>query len=113
MRGGACVASHSEHSQELDKAAGEGNNLPLQISLPRRSRGPTDKNAIIILLLSISFSLFKENKRVNETDYHKLLRLSHPRNFMKPYDKDKVGKANCIYNEVEQIKEDDFSPIIL
>lgn len=50
---------------------------------------------------------------MNETDYHKLLRLSHPRNFMKPYDKDKVGKANCIYNEVEQIKEDDFSPIIL
>lgn len=30
---------------------------------------------------------------------------------MKPYDKDKVEKANCIYKEVEQIKEDDWEKI--
>lgn len=65
--------------------------------------------AVIILLLSIS--LFKKNRRMNETDYHKLLRLSHPRNFMKPYDKDKVEKANCIYKEVEQVKKDDVEKI--
>lgn len=65
--------------------------------------------AIIILLLSVS--MFKKNRRVNETDYHKLQRLSHPRNFMKPYDKDKVERANSIYKEVEQIKEDDMEKI--
>lgn len=65
--------------------------------------------AIIVLVLSIS--LFKKNKRANESDYHRLLRLSHPHNFMKPYDKDKVEKANCIYKEAEQINKDDVGKI--
>lgn len=63
----------------------------------------------IILLTSIL--IFKNNKRMNETNYQKLVRLSHPRNFMKPYDKEKVEKANTIYKEVEQLKEDDYDAI--
>lgn len=64
---------------------------------------------IIVILQTIK--LRRNNRRMNETDYHKLQRLSHPRNFMKPYDKDKVEKANSIYKEVEQIKEDDVEKI--
>ncbi len=64
-----------------------------------------------VIILLVSISLFKKNRRVNETDYHKLRRLSHPRNYMKPYDKDKVEMANNIFKEVEQIKENDMEKI--
>lgn len=65
--------------------------------------------AIIITVLSIF--LYQRFKRISESDYDKLLRLSHPRNFMKPYDKDKVEKANLIYKELDNINKNDSDAI--
>lgn len=65
--------------------------------------------AIIVLFLSMA--LYRKNRKINESDYSKLVRLSHPRNFMKPYDKNKVEKANLIYKEVESINENDIESV--
>lgn len=65
--------------------------------------------AIIITILSIF--LYQQNKKINESDYEKLLRLSHPKNFMNPYDKEKVEKANLIYKEVETVDNNDSDTI--
>lgn len=65
--------------------------------------------AIIITILSIL--LYQRNKRINESDYEKLLRLAHPKNFMNPYDREKVEKANLIYKEVETVDNNDSDTI--
>ncbi len=64
-----------------------------------------------IIIITLSILLYRQNKKINESDYEKLLRLSHPRNFMNPYDKDKVEKANLIYKEVETVDDNDSDTI--
>jgi len=47
------------------------------------------------------------NKRKSETLYQRLCRMCNPSNFMKDYNKDKVDKANDIYQRLMEIKPDD------
>ena len=61
--------------------------------------------SLIIILLSIY--IHQKGKRVNETDYQKLIKFSNPRNFMKPYNKDKVEIANRIFKEANEVHEND------
>ena len=49
----------------------------------------------------------KRNKIKFESLHDKLLRLCKPSNFMKDYDKEKVDKANEIYQRLMEIKPDD------
>lgn len=68
---------------------------------------------LISVLIPIGIIERKHNKIKKESLYDKLLRLCNPANFMKDYDKDKVEKANEIYqrllgvnkNDIEAIKE--------
>lgn len=45
----------------------------------------------------------KTEKRISETLYQRLLRLCNPKEFMQNYDKDKVDKANSIYQELHNL----------
>lgn len=59
----------------------------------------------IIIPLTIKES--KVNKRKSETLYQRLCRMCNPSNFIKDYDKEKVDKANEIYQRLMAIKPDD------
>ena len=59
----------------------------------------------IIIPLTIKES--KVNKRKSETLYQRLCRMCNPSNFIKDYDKEKVDKANEIYQRLVEIKPDD------
>ncbi len=65
----------------------------------------------IIIITILSILLQRKNKRINESDYEKLIRLSHPKNFMNPYDKEKVEKANLIYKEVETVDKNNTEAV--
>lgn len=45
----------------------------------------------------------KTEKRISETLYQRLLRLCNPKEFMQNYDKEKIDKANSIYQELHGI----------
>ena len=45
----------------------------------------------------------KTEKRISETLYQRLLRLCNPKEFMQNYDKEKIDKANSIYQELHSI----------
>lgn len=66
---------------------------------------------LTILFLSIIIPLTikerKVNKRKSETLYQRLCRLCNPSNFLKDYNKEKVDKANEIYQRLMEIKQDD------
>lgn len=66
---------------------------------------------LTVLFLSIIIPLtIKENrvnKRKSETLYQRLCRMCNPSNFIKDYDKEKVDKANEIYQRLMEIKPDD------
>lgn len=59
----------------------------------------------IIIPLTIKES--KVNKRKSETLYQRLCRMCNPSNFIKDYDKEKVDRANEIYQRLMDIKPDD------
>lgn len=61
--------------------------------------------SLITILLSIY--IHQKRRRANETDYQKLIKFSNPRNFMKPYNKDKVEIANRIFKEANEVHEND------
>lgn len=66
---------------------------------------------LTVLFLSIIIPLTikerKINKRKSETLYQRLCRLCNPSNFLKDYNKEKVDKANEIYQRLMEIKQDD------
>lgn len=72
------------------------------------------RNGLILLsLMLIISSLWRIiiNKKENETEYEKLIRLTNPSNFMKPYDAVKVEKANNIFLELQKIGKEDFASL--
>ena len=50
-------------------------------------------------------------KKINETIYDKLNNLCNPANFMNPYDKEKVEKANAIYEQLMNIDSSDIETL--
>lgn len=66
---------------------------------------------LTVLFLSIIIPLTikerKMNKRKSETLYQRLCRLCNPSNFLKDYNKEKVDKANEIYQRLMVIEQDD------
>ena len=67
--------------------------------------------SLTVLFLSIIIPLTikesKVNKRKSETLYQRLCRMCNPSNFIKDYDKEKVDRANEIYQRLMDIKPDD------
>ena len=49
----------------------------------------------------------KHKKKINETLYNKIKRLCNPSKFVKEYDKEKVDKANAIYQKLMNTSPDD------
>lgn len=78
-----------------------------------------DRNRIILyglMILSIIFVLLMIlliNRRSQlirfekETIKQRLLRMCHPNNFMTPFDKEKIDKANVLYSKVLEVLDDD------
>ena len=64
---------------------------------------------IVMLVIVVPLWIIhnKRNKIKFESLHDKLLRLCKPSNFMKDYDKEKVDKANEIYQRLMEIKPDD------
>lgn len=65
----------------------------------------------IIIPLTIKES--KVNKRKSETLYKRLCRMCNPSNFIKDYNKEKVDKANEIYQRLMEIKREDNEALML
>lgn len=72
--------------------------------------------SLTVLFLSIIIPLTikesKVNKRKSETLYQCLCRLCNPSIFMKNYDKEKVDKANEIYQKLMEIKPEDKAALM-
>lgn len=66
---------------------------------------------LILLLILVEAPLLyleiKHKKKINETIYNKLKRLCNPSKFVKEYDKEKVDKANAIYQKLMNTSPDD------
>lgn len=64
---------------------------------------------ILMLLIVVPLWIinYKRKQRREETLYEKLKRLCNPSNFFKDYNKEKVDKANEIYQRLMEIKSDD------
>ena len=66
---------------------------------------------LILLLILVEAPLLyleiKHKKKINETIYNKLKRLCNPSKFVKEYDKEKVDKANAIYQKLMTTSPDD------
>lgn len=61
----------------------------------------------LLFIVPLSIMEYKSNKRKAETLRERLLRLCNPQNYMRNYDKEKVDKANCLYQRLLQTKADD------
>lgn len=61
----------------------------------------------ISIIIPLTIKEYKVNKRKSETLYQRLCRMCNPSNFIKDYDKEKVDKANEIYQRLIEIKPDD------
>lgn len=59
------------------------------------------------IIIPLTIKERKVNKRKSETLYQRLCRLCNPSNFLKDYNKEKVDKANEIYQRLIEIKQDD------
>lgn len=59
------------------------------------------------IIIPLTIKEYKANKRKSETLYQRLCRLCNPSNFLKDYNKEKVDKANEIYQRLMEIKQDD------
>lgn len=66
---------------------------------------------ITILFMSLIVPLTIKERRANkikeETLYQRLLRLCNPKNFIKEYDKDRIDKANRLYQTLLNMNSDD------
>ena len=61
----------------------------------------------LLFIVPLSIMEYKSNKRKAETLRERLLRLCNPQNYMRNYDKEKVDKANRLYQRLLQTKADD------
>lgn len=61
----------------------------------------------LLFIVPLSIIEYKSNKRKAETLRERLLRLCNPQNYMRNYDKEKVDKANRLYQRLLQTKADD------
>lgn len=59
------------------------------------------------LIIPPTIKEHKVNKMKSETLYQRLCRMCNPSNFIKDYNKEKVDKANEIYQRLMEIKQDD------
>lgn len=59
---------------------------------------------LMILLINKRSQLIRFEK---ETIKQRLLRMCHPNNFMTPFDKEKIDKANVLYSKVLEVLDDD------
>ena len=59
------------------------------------------------MIIPLTIKESKVNKRKSETLYQRLRRMCNPSNFIKDYDKEKVDRANEIYQRLMNIKPDD------
>ena len=62
---------------------------------------------MLVIVIPIGIIESKRTKMKEELLYDKLKRLCNPSIFMKDYDKEKVDKANDIYQRLMEIKPDD------
>ena len=58
---------------------------------------------ILIPIVPLLIAEKKTEKRISETLYQRLLRLCNPKEFMQNYDKEKIDKANSIYQALHSI----------
>lgn len=64
----------------------------------------------ILFIVLITFLINKRNRIIKiekETVKQRLLRMCHPNNFMTPFDKEKIDKANVLYSKVLEVLGDD------
>jgi len=64
----------------------------------------------ILFIVLITFLINKRNRIIKiekETMKQRLLRMCHPNNFMTPFDKEKIDKANILYSKVLEVLGDD------
>lgn len=61
----------------------------------------------MLLIIPLTIRERKANKIKTETLYQRLLRLCNPKNFIKEYDKDKIDKANKLYQRLLNMNSDD------
>ena len=94
---------------------------PKTYTIVKKSWNPDEKDkeklwkywgvGLTILMLLIVIPLWiidhQRKKIKDESLYNKLKRLCNPANFLKDYDKEKVDKANIIYQRLMEIKPDD------
>ena len=66
----------------------------------------------LLCILILSVLIYKTKKKANETEYDKLKRLLNPKNFMNPYDKEKIEKSNLLYGELMNIDKENHNEII-
>ena len=61
--------------------------------------------SVLFLVLIIPLCMAEKEKkdRISETLYQRLMRVCNPKEFMQNYDKDKVDKANSIYQELHNL----------
>ena len=62
---------------------------------------------LMMFIVPLTRKEWKTNNIKNETLYQRLLRLCNPGNYIKDYDKDKIDKANEIYQELLNMDPDD------
>lgn len=62
---------------------------------------------LILVEAPLLYLEIKHKKKINETLYNKLKRLCNPSKFVKEYDKEKVDKANAIYQKLMNTSPDD------
>lgn len=65
---------------------------------------------LLFLILVVPMLIIKnKNKKINnESLKEKLIRLCNPKNYTNPYDKEKIDKANIIYQTLIKTNNDDF-----
>lgn len=61
----------------------------------------------MLLIIPLTIKERRANKIKTETLHQRLLRLCNPKNFIKEYDKDKIDKANKLYQTLLNINSDD------
>ena len=61
----------------------------------------------IMIDVPLLYMEIKHKKKINETLYNKIKRLCNPSKFVKEYDKEKVDKANAIYQKLMNTSPDD------
>lgn len=61
----------------------------------------------IVIEVPLLYMEIKHKKKINETLYNKIKRLCNPSKFVKIYDKEKVDKANAIYQKLLNTSPDD------